>query len=59
MPRQQGWFSLILGLALAAFIACNSLPFQLGLDLQGGSQLTLEVETTEEIPQIKNMIIIG
>ena len=43
MARQQGWFALILALAIAAGAVLASFPLQLGLDLQGGSQLTLQV----------------
>ena len=44
MARQQGWFALLLALVFSAFLLCINLPFQLGLDLRGGSQLTLEVQ---------------
>lgn len=44
MARQQGWFALLLALVISAFLLCINLPFQLGLDLRGGSQLTLEVQ---------------
>ncbi len=54
MARQQGWFALILALAIAAGSVVLSFPFQLGLDLQGGSQLTLEVQPTEQIKQVTN-----
>ncbi len=53
MARQQGWFALILALAIAASSVCASFPLQLGLDLRGGSQLTLEVQPTKEITRIK------
>ena len=43
MARQQGWFALILALAIAAAAVLASFPLQLGLDLKGGSQLTLQV----------------
>ena len=43
MARQQGWFALILALAIAAGALLFNFPLQLGLDLRGGSQLTLEV----------------
>ncbi len=43
MARQQGWFALILALAIAAAALLASFPLQLGLDLRGGSQLTLQV----------------
>ena len=53
MVRQQGWFALLLALVIASFSVCFSQPFQLGLDLRGGSQLTLEVQPTKEFTQIK------
>jgi preprotein translocase subunit SecD len=43
MARQQGWLALILALAIAAAALLASFPLQLGLDLRGGSQLTLQV----------------
>ena len=43
MARQQGWFALILALAIAAAALIASYGLQLGLDLRGGSQLTLQV----------------
>ena len=50
MARQQGWFALILALAIAAgalLFTWNTpetpLGQRLGLDLRGGSQLTLQV----------------
>ena len=43
MARQQGWFALILALAIAAGALLASYGLQLGLDLRGGSQLTLQV----------------
>tara|TARA_Y100001968_G_scaffold333713_2_gene398626 strand:+ start:4733 stop:6217 length:1485 start_codon:yes stop_codon:yes gene_type:complete len=52
MPRQQGWFAIILSLAIAAWSVCLSFPFQLGLDLKGGSQLTLQIQPTDEIVEI-------
>ena len=35
MARQQGWFALILALAIAAGAVLASFPLQLGLDLRG------------------------
>ncbi len=53
MARPQGWFALILALAIAATAVCINFPLQLGLDLRGGSQLTLQVQPTSEIQNIK------
>jgi preprotein translocase subunit SecD len=43
MARQQGWLAFILALAIAAGALLVSFGLQLGLDLRGGSQLTLQV----------------
>jgi len=53
MARQQGWFALILALAIAAGAVLASFPLQLGLDLRGGSQLTLQVLPAGAIKQVK------
>ncbi|MEM9220116.1 MAG: protein translocase subunit SecD [Cyanobacteria bacterium P01_F01_bin.150] len=52
MGRQRSLLVLILVLAIAAVVAIVKSPARLGLDLQGGSQLTLQVMTTEEVPRI-------
>ena len=52
MARQQGLFALILALAIASTAVLISFPLQLGLDLKGGSQLTLQVQPTDEIRKI-------
>ncbi len=52
MARQQGWFALILALAFAAGAVCANFPLQLGLDLRGGSQLTLEVQSAGDITRV-------
>lgn len=52
MGRQRSLLALILVLAIAAVVVIVKVPAPLGLDLRGGSQLTLEVQTTERIPEI-------
>ncbi len=53
MIGKQRWLlALILGLALASVVIINQIPTRLGLDLRGGTQLTLLVQPTEEIPEI-------
>ncbi|MFM7674340.1 MAG: preprotein translocase subunit SecD, partial [Synechococcus sp.] len=52
MARQQGWFALILALAIAAGALLATYPLQLGLDLRGGSQLTLQVLPAGEIRSV-------
>ncbi len=53
MARQQGLFALILALAIAAGAVLFSFPLQLGLDLRGGSQLTLQVLPAGAIKTVK------
>ncbi|MBF2076129.1 MAG: protein translocase subunit SecD [Synechococcales cyanobacterium C42_A2020_086] len=52
MGRQRSLLALILILAIAAIVVLVRVPLRLGLDLQGGSQLTLQVKTTETVPEI-------
>lgn len=52
MGRQRSLLALIFVLAIAAVVAIIQSPARLGLDLQGGSQLTLQVMTTETVPEI-------
>ncbi len=54
MFRQQGWFAFLLALVIAALSICINLPFQLGLDLRGGSQLTLEVKPVDDFKEISS-----
>ncbi|MBD2018766.1 protein translocase subunit SecD, partial [Leptolyngbya sp. FACHB-36] len=52
MQRQRSLLILILVLVIAAVVTIVKIPARLGLDLQGGSQLTIQVKTTPEIKQI-------
>lgn len=52
MGRHRSLLALILVLAIAAVVVIVLVPVRLGLDLQGGSQLTLQVKTTEEVTEI-------
>ena len=52
MGRKNYWFLFVIIFAVLSVFICTNIPFQLGLDLRGGSQLTLEVQPTEEIPKI-------
>jgi len=54
MARQQGWLALILALAFAAAAVLASFPLQLGLDLRGGSQLTLQVMPAGAIKRVQS-----
>ena len=53
MARQQGWFALILALAIAAGALLSTYGLQLGLDLRGGSQLTLQVMPAGAIRKVE------
>ncbi len=52
MGKQRGLLALILALVIGAVFVLVKVPPRLGLDLQGGSQLTILVKPTEEIPKI-------
>lgn len=52
MGRQQALLALILALAIAAVVIIFQVPTRLGLDLRGGSQLTLQVQTTAEVTEV-------
>ena len=52
MGRRNYWFLLVIVFAVLSIFICTNNAFQLGLDLRGGSQLTLEVQPTEEITKI-------
>ena len=53
MQNQRFTLGAIVVLAIAAIAVLVNLPLKLGLDLQGGSQLTLQVRPTAEIQQIE------
>ena len=52
MQRQRSLLILILVLLIAAFVVIVKFPIALGLDLRGGSQLTIQVKPTPEIKTI-------
>jgi preprotein translocase subunit SecD len=54
MQRLRWLLLLIVVLVIGASFILAKLPLQLGLDLRGGAQLTIEVQPTKEIPQIDN-----
>jgi preprotein translocase subunit SecD len=53
MARQQGWLALILALAIAAGALLSSFGLRLGLDLRGGSQLTLQVLPAGSVTRVE------
>jgi preprotein translocase subunit SecD len=52
MQKQRVILGLIIVLAIAAMVLLINKPMRLGLDLQGGSQLTIQVKPTKEHPTI-------
>ncbi|WP_341531168.1 protein translocase subunit SecD [Nostoc sp. UHCC 0302] len=52
MQRQRSLLALILVLVIAAITVIATIPIPLGLDLRGGSQLTIQVKPSAEIPRI-------
>ncbi|MBD0335107.1 MAG: protein translocase subunit SecD [Cyanobacteria bacterium Co-bin13] len=52
MARQRLLLAVIFALAIAAILVIVEIPTQLGLDLRGGSQLTLQIQTTDEVREI-------
>lgn len=53
MTKSQGWLALILALAIGSVLVLRSLPLSLGLDLRGGSQLTLLIKPAGAIKKIE------
>ncbi len=52
MQKQRLFLALIFLLVIAAVTVITTIKVPLGLDLRGGSQLTIQVKTTPEIKQI-------
>jgi preprotein translocase subunit SecD len=54
MGRQRGLLGLILALVVFSVVTIATQPIRRGLDLQGGAQLTIQVEPSEKIPNINS-----
>ncbi|MGK7896132.1 MAG: protein translocase subunit SecD, partial [Xenococcus sp. (in: cyanobacteria)] len=52
MQKQRAYIVLILGLLVGAIAILANIPPQQGLDLIGGSQLTIQVKPTEKVTEI-------
>lgn len=52
MSKQRSILAALLALVIAAVVIIVNVPTQLGLDLRGGTQLTMQVNTTEQIPSV-------
>ncbi len=52
MQKQRAYVVLILALVVAAIAILTTIPPEQGLDLIGGSQLTIQVNPTEEVTEV-------
>ena len=52
MGKQRLILASLLALTIAAVVIIVQIPTQLGLDLRGGTQLTMQVQPTEKVPDI-------
>ncbi|HEY9762755.1 MAG TPA: protein translocase subunit SecD [Trichocoleus sp.] len=59
MARQRLLLGVIFALVIAAVVVIVQIPTRLGLDLRGGSQLTLQVQPTPERPEISDRDLEG
>ncbi|GGA10564.1 protein translocase subunit SecD [Okeania sp. KiyG1] len=59
MRRQNSYIALILVLVIASVTVLGQIPIRLGLDLRGGSQLTIQLQTSEEVPTIDERVMEG
>jgi preprotein translocase subunit SecD len=57
MGKQRVLLAFILLLVVGALVVITQLPTQLGLDLRGGSQLTLQVKETEKVKEITPKVL--
>jgi preprotein translocase subunit SecD len=57
MQKQRVILGLIIVLVIAAITLLVNKPMRLGLDLQGGSELTIQVKPTKEHPNISKLDI--
>lgn len=56
MQKQRAYIILILALVAAAIAILTTIPPQLGLDLRGGAQLTIQVNPNKDNPDVKPTI---
>ena len=59
MDKQRAFIILIIVLVATAIVTLINLPLQLGLDLRGGSQLTIQLQTTPEVSDITSQKLEG
>ncbi|KDR54919.1 MULTISPECIES: protein translocase subunit SecD [Oscillatoriales] len=59
MRKQRSLLFLILLLVITSLIILVRVPIRLGLDLRGGSQLTIQLQTSDEVPRIDERVLEG
>ena len=59
LGKQRFWLLLIVVLTIGAIVALSQFPLRLGLDLRGGSQLTLQAKPTKKVSQIDARVMEG
>lgn len=59
MKRQRLFLALILVLVIGSITIISRIPVRLGLDLQGGAQLTLQVKPSDTVKEITPQVLEG
>lgn len=59
MRKQNSYLALIVVLIIAAIVALTQFSLKLGLDLRGGSQLTIQLQTSADVPKIDDRVMEG
>jgi preprotein translocase subunit SecD len=59
MGKHRFFLAFVLLLMIGAIIVINQIPTRLGLDLRGGSQLTLQVKPTDKVKEITPQVLEG
>jgi preprotein translocase subunit SecD len=57
MRKQRSLLILIIVLVIASLTILANIPMRLGLDLRGGSQLTIQLQTSEAVPTIDERVL--
>jgi preprotein translocase subunit SecD len=57
LGKQRFLLAFIVVLVIGASFILSQIPIKLGLDLRGGSQLTLQVQTNDKVPEITSSVL--
>ncbi|MGB7415064.1 MAG: protein translocase subunit SecD, partial [Thermosynechococcaceae cyanobacterium] len=57
LGKQRFLLAFIVALVIGALFVISQVPVKLGLDLRGGSQLTLQVQTNDKVPEITPRVL--